>query len=153
MRLNVINFRRFRIGLIILLTAMIASFLYIGRNAIGMIKEWYQSRNEVSVNTIKVSVHEPDRSMPSHTKTFRLNNQSHNPGVITNKYLIVFLLIMFLILVPLNVTIKYCFQMDVEVFKLRFQYLIICFVLATYPYCNNQSLKKFVFEYYSEFFC
>ena len=143
----------FRVGLVLLFVAAIVSFIYIGRNAIGRIKVWYNTRHQVSINTIKVSVHEPGSSTPSHTLTFRINNQSHNPEVISNKYLILFLLITFLILVPLNVTIAYCFQMNVAVFTLRFQYLIVCFSLATYPYCNNQSLRKFVFEYYSECLC
>ena len=145
-------FGNFRVGIVIIITAAIVSFIYIGRNAFGKIKVWYESRHQVSIYTIKVSVHEPGSSKPSHTQTFRINNQSHNPGIINNKYLISFLLITFLILIPLNITTKYCFQMNVEVFTLRFQYLIICFSLATYPYCNNPSLRKFVHEYFTELF-
>ena len=128
--------------------------LYVLRCLIFKISEWYHKNKinpilQISNPTIRPNVQEEDES------PIQINNNAYNPEISTKKHKIFIIFVYFLAFLPMHLVIwqndySYLTEFVFKLFyKLGLSNLIVSAIVPLYFYLTNESLRKFVFEYYS----
>ena len=149
--------RKFKIGQYVMIPTGTMLVIYVLRCLLNKVSEWYHKnivnpRDENSLQTISSNVQKEDESAKAPTQ---INNAAYNPEVTTRRLKMFVIFIYFLAFLPMHLVIwqndySYLTEFVFKLFyKLGLSNLIVSAIVPLYFYLTNESLRKFVFEYYS----